>query len=56
MLSEQELKRLKKKEKLLRHAAETINVQEKDLSRVVQRFLNEIKEFDEKIKEINKGN
>ncbi len=50
MISEQELKELKKKEKLLRQAAETIKVQEKDLPRVVNRFLNELKEMEKKLK------
>lgn len=50
MISEQELKELKKKDKLLRKAAEVIKVQEKDLPRVVKRFLDEMKEFDKKIK------
>jgi len=52
MISEQELKKLKKKEKLLRQAAESIKVQEKDLPRVVKRFLDELKEFNKKIKNI----
>ena len=50
MISEQELKNLKNKQKLLSQAAEILKVEEKDLPRVVQRFLNEIKEFDEKLK------
>ena len=50
MIPEKEIKELKNKEKILRQAAESINVQDKDLPRVIQRFLNEIKEFDEKIK------
>jgi alanyl-tRNA synthetase len=54
MISEKEIKQLRDKEKILSEAAKTINVQEKDLPRVVQRFLNEIKEFDEKIKTFKK--
>jgi FtsZ-binding cell division protein ZapB len=54
MTTDQEIKELKTKEKILSEAANTINVQEKDLPRVVQRFLNEIKEFDEKIKNFKK--
>ncbi len=54
MISDQELKELKRKEKILTEAAEIINVQEKDLPRVVQRFLDEMKEFDEKIREFKK--
>jgi len=49
MISEQELKKLKKKEKILRQAAESIKVQEKDLPRVVKRFLDELKEINRKI-------
>lgn len=52
MISEQELKKLKKKEKILRQAAETIKVQEKDLPRVVKRFLDELKEINRKINNI----
>jgi len=52
MISEQEIKKLKKKEKLLRQAAEAIKVQEKDLPRVVKRFLDELKEINRKIKNI----
>jgi FtsZ-binding cell division protein ZapB len=54
MIPEKEIKELKNKEKILRQAAESINVQDKDLPRVIQRFLNEIKEFDEKIKTFKK--
>lgn len=50
MITEQELKVLKNKQKLLSQAAETLKVQEKDLPRVVKRFLDEIKEFDERLK------
>jgi len=50
MIAEQELKILKNKQKLLSQAAETLKVQEKDLPRVVKRFLDEIKEFDERLK------
>jgi len=50
MISEQELKSLKNKQKLLTQAAEILKVQEKDLPRVVKRFLDEIKEFDERLK------
>ena len=50
MIAEQELKVLKNKQKLLSQAAETLKVQEKDLPRVVKRFLDEIKEFDERLK------
>ena len=50
MISDQELKELEKKEKLLRQAAECVRVQEKDLPRVIERFKRELKEFEEKIK------
>jgi alanyl-tRNA synthetase len=55
MVSEQELKELKNKKKLLSQAAEILKVQEKDLPRVVKRFLDEMKEFDEKTKTLNKN-
>jgi alanyl-tRNA synthetase len=54
MISEQELKELKKKEKLLKQAADSINVQEKDLPRVVKRFLDEIKQFEDELRSIKK--
>lgn len=54
MISEQELKELKKKEKLLQQAADSINVQEKDLPRVVKRFLDEIKQFEDELRSIKK--
>ena len=50
MISEQELKNLKNKQKLLTQATEILKIQEKDLPRVVKRFLDEIKEFDERLK------
>jgi alanyl-tRNA synthetase len=55
MVSEQELKELKNKKKLLSQAAEILKVQEKDLPRVVKRFLDEMKEFNQKIKNLNKN-
>ena len=55
MISEKELKDLKKKEKLLRQAAESIKVQEKDLPRVVKRFLDELKQFENDIKNSKKS-
>jgi alanyl-tRNA synthetase len=54
MISEKELKELKKKQKLLKQAAESIKVQEKDLPRVVERFLGELKQFENEIKSIKK--
>lgn len=50
MTSNNKLKELKKKGKLLSQAAEIVKVQEKDLPRVVKRFLDEIKEMDKKLK------
>jgi len=50
MISEQELKNLKKKENLLRQAAEFLKVQEIDLPRVVKRFLDEIEQMDNQLK------
>ena len=52
MISDKELKDLKKKEKLLKQAAEIIKVQEKDLPRVVKRFLDELKEINKNINNI----
>ena len=54
MISENEIKQLKKKEKIFRQAAESIKVQEKDLPRVVKRFLDELKQFENEIKSIKK--
>ena len=50
MRSNNNSKSLKKKGRLLSEAAEIISVQEKDLPRVVKRFLDEIKEMDKKLK------
>jgi alanyl-tRNA synthetase len=50
MITEEELKSLKNKKKLLDQAAEVLKVEEKDLPRVVKRFLDEIKQFDERLK------
>ena len=50
MVSDQELKNLKKKEKLLAEAAEFLKVQETDLPRVVKRFLDEIAQMDKQLK------
>ena len=50
MISEQELKELKKKENLLRQAAEILKVQEVDLPKVVKRFLDEIEQMDKQLK------
>lgn len=50
MTSGNQIKELKKKEKILRQAAESIKVQEKDLPRVVKRFLDELKQFEKELK------
>ncbi len=42
--------KLKEKEEILKKAAASIRVQEKDLPRVVARFKREIEEMDEKLK------
>ena len=54
MISDKEIKQLKKKEKILKRAAESIKIQEKDLPRVVKRFLDELKQFENEIKSIKK--
>jgi alanyl-tRNA synthetase len=54
MISEKEIKELKNKEKILKQATESINIQEKDLPRVVKRFLDELKQFENEIKSIEK--
>ncbi len=41
-----EWEELKKKEKLLKKAAEILKVEEKDLPRIVDRFMKEIEEMD----------
>ncbi len=45
MISKKEFVELKKKEKLLKQAAEILHVEDKDLPRVVERFLKEIEEM-----------
>lgn len=49
MLSEKEWKDLKKKEALLKRTAEILRVEEKDVPRVIKRFLDEIEEMNKKI-------
>jgi len=49
-ISEKEWKELKKKEKLLKQTSSIIKVEPQDLPRVLQRFANEVKEMDEKLK------
>lgn len=45
MINKKEWDELKEKERLLKKAAETLRVEEKDLPRVVDRFLKEIEEM-----------
>ena len=42
MISQKEFLELKKKEKLLKQAAEILRVEDKDLPRTVERFLKEL--------------
>lgn len=48
-MSQSEFEVLNKKEKLLREAAQILNVPEKDLLRVIERFLKEIEEMKSKL-------
>jgi len=50
MISKKEWEELKRKEKILKEAANILRVSEKDLPRVVDRFLREIKEMEDKLK------
>ncbi len=50
-ISEKEWKELKRKEKLLKQTSEILRVEPQDLPRVIERFVNEVKEMDEKLKE-----
>lgn len=45
----EEWKELKKKEEILKKIAEIFRVEEKDLPRVIERFLKETKEMEEKL-------
>jgi hypothetical protein len=47
MISKNEFLQLKKKEKILKQAAEILRVEEKDLPRVVERFKKEVEEMEE---------
>ena len=48
-ISEKEWKELKRKEKLLRQSSDILSVEPQDLPRVIQRFVNEIKEMDKRL-------
>jgi len=50
MLTQKEWQELKKKEKILKKIAEILRVEEKDVPRVTQRFIEELKEMEEKLK------
>lgn len=45
MIPKEEFTKLKKKEKLLKKAADILHVEEKDLPRVIERFLRELEEM-----------
>lgn len=45
LITKSELDKLDKKEKILREAAKILSVDEKDLPRVIDRFLKEISEM-----------
>jgi alanyl-tRNA synthetase len=51
MITLREFEKLKNKERILKKASEILRVEDKDLLRVVERFQNEIKEMEERIKE-----
>jgi len=44
---------LKKKEEILKKIAEIFRVEEKDVPRVIERFLNEVKEMESKLNSQN---
>ena len=52
MLSREEFEELKEKEKILKEASKILRVEDKDLPRVVERFLREIKEMEERLKNL----
>lgn len=49
MLNEKEWQELKRKEKILKEIANIFRVEEKDVPRITQRFLNEIEEMKQKL-------
>lgn len=49
MLNEREWQELKRKEKILKETAKILRVEEKDVPRVTQRFLDELKEMEQKL-------
>lgn len=48
-VEEKKIKELLRKEKILKEASKILRVEDKDLPRVIERFLNEIKKFEEKL-------
>ncbi|RLI98178.1 MAG: hypothetical protein DRP00_02510 [Candidatus Aenigmatarchaeota archaeon] len=52
MITKEEFYELKQKDKILRKAAEVLRVEPKDLPRVIERFLKEIEEMNEKIQRL----
>lgn len=52
-MSEKEWQELKEKERLLNKALTILRVEPKDLPRVVQRFLGEVKEMKKQLKKSN---
>ncbi|MDI6807023.1 MAG: hypothetical protein QMD14_04410 [Candidatus Aenigmarchaeota archaeon] len=50
MISKKQWQELKKKEKLLKEALKIFKVEAKDLPRVIERFRQEVKEMEEKLK------
>ena len=53
-ISEKEWKELKRKEKLVKQSANILSVEPQDLPRVIQRFVDEIKEMDGKLRIIKR--
>jgi len=48
-ISEKDWEQLKNKEKLLKQSAEILHVDEKDVPRVLERFLKELEEIENKL-------
>jgi hypothetical protein len=49
-ISQKEWKELKKKQKLLKQASDVLRVEPEDLPRVIKRFQDELKEFNQNLK------
>jgi alanyl-tRNA synthetase len=52
MISEKEWSDLKKKEKILRRSAKALNVYERDITKVIRRFLTEKKQKEDDIERL----